>query len=237
MMKRIAFLALFLIVQINLYGQNNTHSLKNLNLEGDIDSWFNANSDSANIKPLIGPLPIASPPRRTSNVFFIESSRNWNEASMTYDNQFYNRVRMKYDLDKQIIYILNPLSLQPVTLNQDLVNWIKSPVGTFKPRLDDKGYYLIIYDGKSNKLIKESSKNLVIDAGEFEYKRTDNIYWLSESGKKPVRNAKAFPKLFPNHKKEIKRYMRQKESREIKRTSKEQYLIHIAEYCDNLSTQ
>lgn len=233
MIKRFLLFTLFLFACAALSAQN--ISTKNLDLEGNIDKWFNSHFDSANVKPMIGPLPIVSPPRRTTNVFFIEESRDWNRVSMMYDHQEYNNVRMKYDIDKQVIYILNPQTLQPVILNQELVNWIKSPLGTFKPRENSTGYYLIIFEGNNLSLVKESRKDLIVNAGEFEYKRTDNIYLLQENLRTTVRNPKSLIKQFPNHKKEIKRFMRQKESKEVKRSSKEDYLVLIAEYCDNLA--
>jgi len=220
-------------IQWNAVGQ--TYSIRNLNLEDDIASWFNSQFDSANIKPLIGPFPNVSPPRRTTNVYFIEDSRNWNKSTLMYDNQVYNDILMKYDIEKQLVYALNPLSLQPVTLNQKKVNWIKTSIGTFKPRVDSQGYFLIIFEGDKFSLIKESSKDLIVNSGEFKYKRYDSISLVSDDEQVPVRNARSFVKLFPSHKREIKKFMRLRQLREIKKANKEKYLIQIAEYCDNLS--
>ena len=232
MTKRLAFLVLLVLLHWNAQGQK--YSIKDFNLEGDIDAWFSARFDSVNIKPIIGPLVLVAPPRPSTNAFFAEKQRDWLNASLMYDNQFYKSIRLKYDIEQQLVYTPHPDNLQPVGLDQKLVNWFQTSLGVFKPREDGKGYYLIIYNGEHLNLTKESSKRLIIDDRVFEYARTDEVYLLMDNDKTRIRKAKSFLKLFPSHKKEIKKYMRSKASREIKRENKENYLVHIAQYCDNL---
>lgn len=234
MKKSLIFFSLFFLSQLSSYCQE--YSLKNFNLEGDINAWFKANFDSANVKPMIGALPIVSPPRRRSSVFFVEKSQDWVTADLTYDSHFYSKAKLRYDLEKQVIYILNPLSLQPITLNQNLVNKIETELGVLKARKDSKGYYLILSEGNNFSLTKESSKNSVLEGTEFKYKRVDKYYLLFSDRKKIIINARSLLKRFPEYKKEIKKFMRTKESRQLKTLDKEKHLIHIAEYCDSIIT-
>lgn len=215
------------------YGQK--YNVKNFDLEGDIDAWFSARYDSVSIRPIIGPLVIVSPPRPTTNSFFIENIRGWVDASLIYDRQSYTSIRLKYDIEQQIIYTPHPINLQPIALDQRLVNKFTTPIGTFKPRENAKGYYLVIYDGENHELIKESEKRLIIDDRVFEYARTDEMYLMKGSEKIRIRKANSFLKIFPNSKKEIKKHMRTKTSRALKRENKEAFLVQIAQYCDNLS--
>tara|TARA_R110001592_G_scaffold11468_1_gene56592 strand:+ start:1316 stop:2020 length:705 start_codon:yes stop_codon:yes gene_type:complete len=234
-MKRISLLALLILIQVQVYGQQ--YSLKEFNLEGDINTWYSSRFDSVNIKPMIGSLPSLASQRPKVNAFFTENTLDWMKASIMYDNQLYNSVRIKYDIEQQIAYISHPLNLQTISLNQQLVNWFRTPAGVFKPKNGETGYYLIIFEGEQVSLVKDSSKHLVIEDREFEYARTDELYLFTDNQKVHIKNARSYVKQFPSHKKEIKKFMRSKESREMKRIGKESFLIHIAKYCDNLSIQ
>ena len=234
MKKTLIFFTLFILVHLDSYSQE--YSIKYFNLDGNIDAWFKANFDSANVKPMIGALPIVSPPRRRSSVFFVEKSQDWVTADLTYDSHFYSNAKLRYDLEKQVIYILNPLSLQPITLNQNLVNKIETELGVLKARKDSKGYYLVLSKGNNFSLIKESSKHSVVEGTEFQYQRVDKYYLLFSDRKEVIVNARSLLKRFPDYKKEIKKFMRTKESRQLKTLDKEKHLIHIAEYCDSIIT-
>lgn len=235
MKKALIFSALLTLFHLQVLGQG--YKIENFNLEGNLDAWFHSNFDSANTKPMIGALPLVSPPRRMTNVFFMEKSQDWVMADLTYDNHFYGNARLRYDIEKQVIYVLNPLLLQPITLNQNLVNRIDTPIGAFKPRKDAQGYYLILSEGKTFSLIKESSKQSVVEGTEIQYQRLDRYYLLYSDRKEALANTRSLLKKFPEHKKEIKKYMRQRESRMIKIQDKERYLIHIAAFCDVMVTK
>lgn len=235
MMKRTTLFVLFILIQWEVYGQQ--YSLKDFDLDGNISDWYSARFDSVNIKPMIGPLPTLLSQQPKVNAFFMENTLDWMEASIMYDNQLYNRVRIKYDIDQQIAYISHPLNSQLISLNQRLVNWFRTPAGVFKPKKDETGYYLIIFEGTQLSFIKESSKRLVIADREFDYARTDELYLIINDQKTRIKNARSYLKLFPTHKKEIKKFMRLNESSEIRRINKESFLVHIAKYCDNLSIQ
>ncbi|WP_339606478.1 hypothetical protein [uncultured Roseivirga sp.] len=234
-MKRTILLVILFLAQWEVYGQQ--YSLKDFDLEGDINRWYSANFDSVNIKPLTGQLPVLLSQRPKVNAFFMENTLDWMKASMMYDNQLYSGVRIKYDIDQQLAYIAHPLNSQLITLNQTLVNWFETPAGVFKPKQNETGYYLVIFEGEQLSFVKESAKRLVIEDREFDYERTDELYLLVDNQKVHIKNARSFVKQFPSKKKEIKSFMRSKESLRIRRLSKESSLIHIAKYCDKLSIQ
>ncbi|KYG76687.1 hypothetical protein AWN68_06580 [Roseivirga echinicomitans] len=224
-----------MLIQLEGYGQQ--YSLKDFNLEGDINTWYSMRFDSVNIKPMTGALPSLVSQRPRVNAFFMENTLDWMEASIMYDNQLYSSVRMKYNIEQQVAYISHPLTYQTVSLDQKLVNWFRTPAGVFKPKNEATGYYLIIFEGEQLSFVKESAKKLDIKDREFEYTRTDEFYLLTDNERVRVKNKGSYLKQFPSHKKEIKKFMRLKESREIKRIGKENFLIHLAKYCDNLSIQ
>ncbi|WP_323757474.1 hypothetical protein [Roseivirga sp.] len=234
-MKYIPLLVLLILIQLKGYGQQ--YSLKDFNLEGDINNWYSARFDSVNIKPMTGPLPNLASQRPKVNAFFTENTLDWMKASIMYDNQLYSSVRMKYNIEQQVAYISHPLTYQTVSLDQKLVNWFRTPAGVFKPKNEATGYYLIIFEGEQLSFVKESAKKLDIKDREFEYTRTDEFYLLTGNERVRVKNKGSYLKQFPSHKKEIKKFIRLKESREIKRIGKENFLIHLAKYCDNLSIQ
>ncbi|KYG84806.1 hypothetical protein AWW67_01805 [Roseivirga seohaensis] len=234
-MIRLSLITLLILIQIKVYGQQ--YNLKDFNLEGDINTWYSARFDSVNIKPMTGVLASLASQRPKVNAFFTENTLDWMKASIMYDNQRYDNVRIKYDIEQQLAYISHPLNKQTITLDQQLVNWFRTPAGIFKPKNEATGYYLIIFEGEQLSLVKESSKRLVIQNREFDYARTDELFLLTNNEKVRIKNRKSYLKQFPTHKKEIKKFMRSQESREINRMGKESFLIHLAKYCDNLSIQ
>jgi len=234
-MKCIPLLVLLILIQLKGYGQQ--YSLKDFNLEGDINTWYSARFDSVNIKPMTGPLPSLASQRPKVNAFFTENTLDWMNASIMYDNQRYDNVRIKYDIEQQLAYISHPLNLQTISIDQQRVSWFSTSAGVFKPKNNATGYSLIIFEGKQVSFVKESSKRLVIEDREFDYARTDELYLLTNEQRVHIKNKRSYLKQFPSHKKEIKKFMRSKESREIKRIGKESFFIHIAKYCDNLSIQ
>ena len=171
-MKRLTFIVLLILIQIKVYGQQ--YSLKDFNLEGDINTWYSTYFDSVNIKPVIGVLPNLASQRPKVNAFFTENTLDWIKASIMYDNQCYDNIRIKYDIEQQLAYISHPLTKQSITLDQKLVNWFRTPVGVFKPKNDVTGYYLIIFEGEQVSLVKESSKRLVIQNRESQESREVN---------------------------------------------------------------
>jgi len=234
MNRHIVIIIMLLATHWQLKSQG--YSIKEFDLSGDINSWYTAHFDSINTKPLIGAWPSVSPPGANTNNFFFENAQNWTVASMKYDNHVYHNLNIRYDIEKHTAYLQHPLFWQPLIVNQEMVDWFKTPAGTFKPKKDEKGYYLVLFEGKNLSYTKESSKRVIAKEGALEYKRTNDLFLLTEDKKIRVERAKGFLKQFEAHKKDIKQFMRTREIRNIKRDSKEAYLTRIAEYCDNLST-
>ncbi|WP_268124438.1 hypothetical protein [Roseivirga pacifica] len=229
-MRHISFIFLLLLAHFSAMSQG--YNLDQFNLEGDLNKWYSNLFDSTNTKPLTGPVP--SLPRSGSGtyVFFIEEEPNWLESTLNYDNRLYTNVRLKYDILNQEVYVLHPLHLQPLSLNQEQVVFFKTPYGTFKPKTNSKGYSLMFFEGNTLSFVKESSKRLIAKDGELSYKRSDDYFLITAEKKLQIRNAKSFAKLYPAHEKEIKRFMRSKDAKRIKRRDKEEYLTHVAKFCD-----
>lgn len=232
-MKHFAIITLFLLVHWSAFGQS--YSIKNLDLKGDIDSWYHSHFDSINAKIYIGARPTVSPPGANTNNYFTENTTDWIRGDVMFDNHLYTGVRLKYDIQKQYVYLLHPSYWEPLILDQSQVNWFRTSLGTFKPRSNSQGYSLVFYEGENLSFIKESYKRVTAKDGRLEYQRRDELYLVRDGEKSAIHKARSFIRQFPSNKKEIKDFMRSKELRQIKRRNKEEYLTRIAQYCDNLS--
>lgn len=165
--------------------------------------------------------------------------RNYAEGSIVLNNIFYGNQNIRLDLYRQQVVVLSPANqalimpfarVQKVDIYGRVFLWIVPPKNS---GLKNEGFYVSCFEGGKISLLCEErvviqDKKAVPLVFEREIK-----YYLGVGGKYyHVKNKSDFLRLFPEEKKQINKYTRENRLDFI--DAKEQSMIALATFCDNL---
>lgn len=146
-------------------------------------------------------------------------SRDWIEGDLTFDDQFYKGLLMKYDIAKDMLIIRHYEGEGHVSLQGDRVSSFVLKNHQFRRFESGKEvgasmrttFYDVLYDGKSKVLARRSKErltkidNMTVVAHFFD---RDHFYLQRNGFYASVRSKKSVLNLFFDRKKELKKYLR-----------------------------
>lgn len=149
--------------------------------------------------------------------FFL--SRDWIKGDLTYDDQFYTGMLMKYDIAKDLLIIRHYEGEGHVSLQNDRVSSFVLRNHQFRRFEAGKDinsgmrttFYDVLYDGKSKVIGRRYKErltkidNMTVVAHFFD---RDHFYLLRNGAYVAVRSKKSVLNLFFDRKKELKKYLR-----------------------------
>lgn len=149
--------------------------------------------------------------------FFL--SRDWIKGSLTYDDQYYNDILLKYDIAKDLLVMRHFEGEGHLSLQNDRVSSFEIDGHQFTRFQSGKGvnanmrttFYDILYDGKTRVLARRSKdrltkiENMTVVAQFFE---RSQYYLLKNGTLAVVRSKKSVLDLLFDKKKELKKYLR-----------------------------
>ena len=170
----------------------------------------------------------------------------WEIGMVNYDNHVYTDIYLKYDIHKDLLLIenfnsngyLSPIKLfsqyvknfelhgyQFVRLEQDTVSGIK------------EGFYNLMYDSGTNQVFvkrrKEILKSTEISSVQEEFAIKNRIYICKDGIYHRVRKRKSILKVLEDHKKVVKRYIKQNQF--TFKINPETQIVEVVKFYDSLS--
>ena len=169
---------------------------------------------------------------------------DFTEASIIYRKNYYPAQKVRLDLYREQLIILSPEKQHGIILNAQLVEKVQMHNKTIvyltppkESKLKD-GYYIQLLEGeKMHLLCKENyvPKQTIQGKTAINYfDHTVRHYLLYNNQYHTIKNKNSFSKLFPQYKKQINSYV--KDKRLDFKQSKDESLISLARYCEELIT-
>lgn len=173
---------------------------------------------------------------------YFQTSR-WLNEDIEYRNIAFNDVSLIYDVHKDLLYIKNPGELivvnQAILPNQDQVSSFTYNGNSFKYLTGkeapiDAGFYDMLHEGNQLSLIVKRIKEVKVgtNSGESEYVSTDK-YFLNGDNIYNFSNKRTFLKIFPEKKKEIRKYINQNHIK-VAKPGYDAQLINLTKYCESI---
>ncbi|MFY0626726.1 MAG: hypothetical protein JXR07_10535 [Reichenbachiella sp.] len=214
--------------------------IDNFNLEGDTKQWYDNTVGIENIGILEGTfflMPAQSPAQHQ-----VYKNLVWAQGDLLYKGQLYSEIDMMYNIysDQLILRNLGVSSsmdqailpdqncIPSFTIHDDRFLYLSDPLG---PNMTP-GFYQSRFDGKSLDLLIKWTKKQNTESNRVQYEEETSVF-LSYNGQYSKYNGeRSLLKLFPEHKREIKKYIRTNMGYLKKQV--DENLVQAVIFCDKL---
>jgi len=180
------------------------------------------------------------------NPFLFENdpyyiSEKYADGEIFYRGNLYPNQRMRLDLYQGRLILLTPKTNLGIVLNPAHVNKVRMHDKTIiyhTPPQETglrEGYYLLLHDGNALRLLGRQTIVVENINGKIEklFVRHNRYYLVQNGIYHPVKNRQSFSKLFPEYKKQIKRFA--KESELNWKKDRENSLVKLARFCEEIN--
>ncbi len=159
----------------------------------------------------------------------------WQKGSVFYEGQFYQDVTMKYDIANKVVILDHAQLPVPITLESSSVehfsllghHFIRLVADTTNAAVST-GFYDLLYDGNTQFLInREKVLRDEIDDRKlrFWFEEKDTYFIRKEGAYYKVKSKKSVLNVFPNHKKEIRKFLKKNKIKYRKQREEAIYLM------------
>lgn len=172
--------------------------------------------------------------------------RNFQKGTVFYDGQRYDSIPLMYDLVKDELVIKHINGFEAMLLQTPKVGFFTTHNHIFLKQESGKdispdmrtGFYDLVYNGKSKTLVRriKQRQEKIVEKKVIALFPAKNFYYVYANGKyNPVHTRKAVLALFPSHKTDLKRSLREQK---IKfRKNREMAIITMVARYDELTKQ
>ncbi len=225
------------IVLTASYGQI---SIENLNLMGDLESWYDAVVGNENLAVLEG--SFYEMPSQSLDQHQVYKKLAWVSGEVYYDGQRYRNIEMMYNSFSDLLIIRNigmvNLVDQAILPDQQKVMFFKTHGDKFVrfPEARDpnmrKGFYQLLFDGHGINVVVKRSKREMMGTTHVEYLEESRALVGYQGEYVPFKGSRTLYKMFPEHKIEIKKIIKT----EVGYLDKHDYagLSKVTALCDKL---
>lgn len=231
-------LVLILLSLLSFEEGNAQVSVASLDLDGDIESWYQNTIGRQNTPVANGSFYKVPAQTRRNHQFF--RSILWEDGQVLIEGQLFDSVRLLYNTFFDELIIENSGNLRASYLalkpNQEAVESFTIQEAYFI-RLDrggypdyGKGFYQLLYEGEAITVVVKRTKKSTLEDQEVQYFNDDIPYICVEGDYYKYQGKKTFFQLFPEHKKDIKAYI--KSYLKVVKRSDEGALILLSKHCE-----
>jgi len=211
-----------------------------LDLNGDIDTWYNETIGYENLAFLEG----AYYPVEAQNIKHHQFYRSlsWLNGTIAIDGRVFKNVKVLYNTYRDVLIALNigmeVYGVQSIKLNQHRVDSFLIEEAKFIHIRSDNhpasgtGFYQKYYEGKNMKLFIKRKKERSSNSEEVIYRIKDKKYILYQNLYYEFKGKKTLFTMFPDKKKQIKKYSRASTPRVNQKN--DLGLYELMSYCDQL---
>lgn len=218
-------------------------SIDNLNLDGNIDKWYNEAVGYENLAFLEGAYYRIEPQNIQNHQFF--KSLSWLNGTIAIDGRLFKDVKILYNTYKDVLLALNigmeVHGVQSIKLNHYRVDSFLIEDAKFINLRGENlpgagsGFYQKYYDGDKISFYIKRIKMKSSDVETVVYNNNDTKYVLYEGQYFRFNGKKLLYTMFPDKKKRIKKYIKQSPARINRKT--DDGLYELMSYCDQLLLQ
>lgn len=212
-------------------------------LNGDLEEWFSGltgNSETAIMKgiyhydekeELIS--PHQTPFYKTGWDYF---------GKITYEGRVFPRIDIIYNTSEDLLLVRNPKmekdgersllisqsKIDSFTIHNDKFLYFKHA------KIGKRGFYKLVMRGRSIQCFAKETKMGQPKGSVYEFNENTNFYIRYKNQIHTYRQASSLYKIFPNQKKELKRYIGENLLFRLSRKNKESFLNSVLNYCDSI---
>lgn len=221
-------LGIYFLFCVNSYAQNSESSKPPVK-QFDLEALFETRLGSASVNGIIGVYEPMSATYQGESPFFKDGV--WLKSTLVYRGKRYDEIEMMYDLKKDILFIRHPKTLEPVMLEQSLVDSFTMAGYTFNwLDVEKPGFFEVLYSKNSYSLLKKHEKQEIIGNGRMKYLMGDRYYLSSIKDLERIKSVKFFYRLFSEHKSEIRGFYRKSVKKKFKEEPGEAYVL-LFQFC------
>lgn len=231
------FLLFFLIAAFDRTAGFAQVSLDRLDLDGDIDSWFQ--QINTNVPPYLQGIQY-NIIGQTRNQHQYYKSLSWVEGDLTFSGREFHKVEMLYNTYEDVLVIPNfgvkTSGVPAILLNQAHVDAFSMYGAKFIHLQDSqipppgKGFYELYYEGKNFTVLVKHSKLKDTSASGIVYKDKREAFILINDICYDLVNKKTLFNLYPEQKDELRKFMRNNDVKFSKQ--RQEGLKELLKFCD-----
>ncbi len=209
---------------------------KNLNLDENIDAWYNLLIEAENSIAQQGTyFPIKG---QTSTNHQFYQSMDWAKGTLHIDGFKHENIDLLYNTFEDIILVKNlgqyPWLYKALKPNPKLITAFSVYAKDFINLPDSVAghqFYEVLFNHPKIKLLSKRKKEKMIRSGQYEYQNKDQLWLIYDGKMTKINHKKQFYQLFPAHKKSLKNFMRS--SLDYYESKTEIGILKIVKYCAN----
>jgi len=219
------------------------YKLDDLDLSGNLYSWYDAAIGKNNTGILIGEYQPIFRNSKNTHQFYI--SDQWTYSLLSFRNQTYDSIALLYDLDNDVLVIRHPTDFrfhsQPIKVTQSQVAWFRLHDHTFKyydenEPAPDPGFYDELFAGENIKLFVKRIKNMETSQTS-EYISADKYYFSHQGKYYRIGGRITFLRIFKENRPKIRRYAISNRLKIKTRPEYEANMIQLSQYINDLLTE
>lgn len=234
-----AAIALMILFHIESFAQYLDTAFVRASIQHASDVYQKSNANQSHLYNGIEYIPYKTSLEKHGHPYYLED--DWFDGSIEYNDEKYNNVPMRYDLQRQKIVIEYAAGIGEIELLNEKINQFILGGHTFKNIRKESnsiitpGFYDILYQGKTQVLAKRQkiihqrdiSNNLILefDSRDKVYLRKNNFYFT-------ITNKASLIKALSDQKQAVKKFISKNKIQY--RSNREAALIKIAEHYDEL---
>lgn len=240
--KHFVFLISLIVSQYGMTQQKIATS--GLNLDENVIAWYDQTIGIENTSLQIGILNNSERVASRSHPYFQKTI--WIEGSLIYRGQMFENISLLYDIHKDQLMVKNSgdmrYATQPVQLIKNQVTSFTA-YGSYFEMIPDKielfenDFFEILHRSDSMALLAKRLKTVEIETdGVAAYIASDKYYVQYQNEYKRIYRKYSVIQMFPEHKKEIRTFIR-KNNLQILKPNSENHLTMLIAYCDELISE
>ena len=162
------------------------------------------------------------------------------EASIVYKNNFYPNQRVRLDLYKEQLILVLPAKQFGIVINSQNVDRVHMYNKTFVRLAPPKksglrqGFYIQLSESEKIQMYRKDYFNIDQRKVKYAFEGKTQYYLLYKDQYYTVKNKNSFSKIFPQYKKQINQYSKEKKLNYEQ--FKDESFISLAAFCEELLT-
>ena len=224
----------FIAIPLIAYSQ---YSSDGLDLDQEVSLWFDDQLGREKSQIVLGNYQAIqlSP---GSHPFYKD--KFWIEGTVKYRGEVFRKIKMRYNAFGDYLIISHPTNLtiadQPIKLNQNDISWFylsDSKFKNYKSLTSNNGMYNVLYEGSEIEFVAKRIKLEYTErrSDPIGYKAADNYYLIIDNKLVSIKSKGNFGRIFPDLKKDIKKYAARYPSRISSKT--ENMYSALVSFCND----
>ncbi len=212
-------------------------------LSGNLDTWYNGITENSEAPLMNGVYHYDEKEELITQYHTPFYKTGWDYyGEVTYEGRHFSRVDIIYNTSEDMLLVRN-LNMEKAGVKSLLID--QSKIDSFTIHNDkflsfehanigQKGFYKVIMQGESIDCFAKEFKIGQPAGTVYQFNKNTHYYIRYKGQIYNYRQVSSLYRIFPNLKKDIKRFMRENNSFTLSRKRKASFLSSILNYCDSI---